>query len=245
MKRLLATLTLSLFSAPILFASSGADWGYNGEHGPAHWGDIKGDYAQCSKGKEQSPIDLKWKQPKNDRSIKFHYQKSAFEISDNGHTIKAGFDKGNYIEVEGHKYNLLQLHFHAHSEHSISKKFFPMEMHLVHQDEHGKLAVVGVMFTEGQKNQELEHLLSQIPHEKNHPKKVSEKLAIDMLLPMIHTHYHYMGSLTTPPCSEGVNWNVLNTPIQASAEQIAKFQKLYSANYRPVQGLNGRVPANF
>ncbi len=236
--------TLSIFCV-VSFASEKAHWSYEGEHGPTHWGKFDG-ATLCEEGKEQSPVDLKWKKPASKRKVNFQYQsKLNFKTLDNGHTIQANFPSGNFVQIDGQKFELVQLHFHAHSEHSLSKKYFPLEMHLVHKNADGKLAVVGVLFEEGKENPELNKIWASIPEKKNEEKEANEQIVLLELIPKVHTHYHYMGSLTTPPCSEGVNWNVLNTPISISSSQLAMFTKRYANNYRPIQTPNFRKPANY
>ena len=227
--------------------SHGPHWAYEGKEGPDQWADISHDFHLCREGHEQSPIDLSWKKPKkNGRDIEFSYSSTAAKVVDNGHTIQVNFASGSKLSLEGKTFDLVQMHFHTHSEHSLSKKFFPLEAHFVHKNGKGELAVVGVFFKVGKSNSALESIWSAIP------KKVGEEKLITShdwtpasLLPSIKTHYHYKGSLTTPPCSEGVNWNVLNTPLEISEKQLGEFQKRYTANYRPVQVLHDRTPANY
>lgn len=229
----------------VSFAKEETHWTYGGDHGPTSWGKIEG-ASLCEEGKEQSPVDLKWKKPNENRKVELEYGKqTAFKVLDNGHTIQANFASGNFVSIDGQKFELVQLHFHAHSEHSLSNKFFPLEMHLVHKNADGKLAVLGVFFKEGKENKELNKIWSAIPESKNEEKASQSEIALTKLLPKIHTHYHYMGSLTTPPCSEGVNWNVFNTPLTLSKEQLARFTKIYANNYRPTQDVNDRKPANY
>lgn len=225
---------------------SAPHWTYSGEAGPDHWGDLDPAFSACKAGRAQSPIDLKWKKPKGQHSLHTEYQSSPLKIIDNGHTIQVNFAPGSHAKIGGHKYDLAQVHFHATSEHLVSSKSFPLEAHLVHKDKNGKLAVIGVFFTEGAPHPTLAKIWSNLPKDKG------KEIAIDgaeldpnTLLPASRTHYNYKGSLTTPPCSEGVNWNVLNTPLEASAEQISTFQQLYGGNNRPVQPLHKRAPANF
>lgn len=222
-------------------------WSYSGKTGPQHWGKLEPQYSVCEKGHFQSPINLKWKKPEHQRKIEIKYNPSALRVIDNGHTIQANFDSGSYSVIEGKRYDLLQMHFHSRSEHALSGQTFPLELHLVHKDpDSGKLAVLGVFFKPGKKHPALDALWAHIPPEKNKEWLVKYKqLNPQDFLPQILTHYHYVGSLTTPPCTEGVSWNVLNTPLEASMEQIALFRKFYNANYRPLQNIGDRRPANY
>ncbi|MCB0355438.1 MAG: carbonic anhydrase family protein, partial [Bdellovibrionales bacterium] len=220
-------------------------WTYTGLTGPEMWGDLQEDFTMCKTGQHQSPIDLIWSRPNKNGNMKFEYNDTPYKLVDNGHTIKAEFEKGNHVKIHGENYQLIQVHFHSHSEHSISGKFFPLEAHFVHSNKNGELAVVGVLFVEGNANPYLESMWQQFPAEKN--RKVASTTSFNPanLLPAIKTYYHYDGSLTTPPCSENVNWNVLNTPVELSREQINHFKVLYSKNFRPIQPLNKRKVTNF
>lgn len=214
-------------------------WSYNGQRGPASWGNL------CSSGKQQSPINLTWKAPKQGKKIEFHYGPTKPIFVDNGHTLQLDFPEGNYITVGNEKYSLVQLHWHAESEHLLSGKRNPLEMHLVHKNSKGNLSVVGIFFKIGQSNPLLEQLWKSWPQEKD--RKVELKANIDLTAfePAKPTFYHYVGSLTTPPCTEKVAWNVFNTPMEMSAAQYEMFKKRYHGNYRPVQDLNGRKVANY
>jgi len=227
---------------------NGAHWSYHGEHGPSHWGDLKEDYAMCKKGTQQSPINLKFRNPASDRTLKFDYRSGPLRVIDNGHTVQVNVDPGNSVVINGEKYELLQFHFHETSEHTISGKHYPMELHFVHKNEKGKLAVVGVMLNEnkdGYPHPEIANIWKNIPRTQNKEEKIpSVEINPLRLIPQRLTHYHYQGSLTTPPCSEGVNWNVLNTPIEVSTTQLSQFRKYYTHTNRPVQPWYNRSPAN-
>ena len=214
-------------------------WGYDGENGPTHWGET------CATGKAQSPIDLHWSKPKSNEEIKIDYQSSNFKIIDNGHTLQVNFDPGSKAIIHGKTYALVQMHFHTDSEHSLSGKHFPLELHLVHKDSEGKLAVLGVFIAEGKQNAFIESVFSQFPEVKEKEIIKESKINAKDFIPNSLHHYHYEGSLTTPPCTEGVSWNVLNTPITASSAQIEFFKKHYPHNARPVQNQNGRTLENF
>jgi carbonic anhydrase len=221
-------------------------WAYEGEHGPNSWGEMNAEWNLCSKGHKQSPIDLKWKKPSTGRSISFFYNSSPAEIIDNGHTIQVNLKPGSKVDLDGKVYDLVQFHFHTESEHTIASKHFPLELHFVHKNEAGELAVVGVLFKVGEENESIDKLWKEIPKTKEKAVAFSSKTFDPArFLPSKTTHYHYEGSLTTPPCSEGVNWNVLNTPVELSEKQLQAFQKLYVKNNRPIQSLHSRKPANF
>ncbi len=235
-----------ILSGSTYASSEKPHWSYEGHTGPSQWAHLDDAYSACGKGHEQSPIDLRWKQPQTNHSIEFHYEATRAKIVDNGHTIQINLEPGSKVSLNGSSYDLLQFHFHTQSEHTLSGKHLPLEAHFVHKNEKGQLAVVGVMFKVGKSNPWIEELWDHIPHQKNVESVMSEKtFHPEHLLPKKLTHYHYQGSLTTPPCSEGVNWNVLNTPLELSQKQLDTFQKLYSENNRPVQQVHMRRPANY
>lgn len=239
-----AALTFALGLGP-LNSSQAAEtthphWTYEGEHGPEHWGNMTGEYAACGQGKSQSPIDIAGAQDEAMPDIGFAYKTSKINILNNGHTIQVNYDEGSSITLDGVTYNLLQFHFHDPSEHTVAGKPFAMELHLVHKNAKGELAVVGVLIEEGKENAAFNAVW------KNLPKKADEKIALagpvsaNDLLPKGRAYYRYPGSLTTPPCSEGVSWLVLKEPIQLSAAQIMAFKEIIHENARPVQPLGKR-----
>jgi carbonic anhydrase len=163
-------------------------------------------------------------------------------IIDNGHTVQVNYGAGSSMSVDGKRYDLVQFHFHRPSEETIDGKAYPMEAHLVHKDAEGHLAVVAVLLKQGKESPFLRALWANLPAEKE-KEKVVGKVSINAasLLPKNHAYYTFPGSLTTPPCSEGVTWFVLTTPVDLSSSQVARFEKIYPHNARPTQPLNGRV----
>jgi len=224
------------------YAAEHQHWEYKGEHGAAKWGDISPEFAPCKLGKEQSPIDIKSAEKADLKPIEFNYKDSAVTVLNNGHTIQFNYDKGSFIKVGDDQYELIQFHFHTPSEEKINGKPYSMVAHLVHKNAEGKLAVVGVLMQEGkQENKFLKSLWSELPAQQSEPKVLANKTTnIAQFLPAKNAYYTFNGSLTTPPCSEGVRWFVLKEPVQISAEQHAAFQKIFPLNARPVQPLNGR-----
>jgi carbonic anhydrase len=221
-------------------------WSYAGEQGPSHWATLNPEFSLCGPGKEQSPINLVWHRPrKKGGEIEFHYKTSAFTVIDDGHTIRADFAPGNYITLGGDRYDLEQVHFHSGSEHTIAGVSMPMELHLVHKNEKGEFAVLGVVLIQGPADGAIQLIWDSIPPHKNVAQKAAASLNPIDFIPKQRTHYSYVGSLTTPPCTEGVNWNVFNTPLTLSKAQILAFRKIYSANSRPVQPLNERQVVNY
>ena len=220
-------------------------WGYTGHGGPEHWGELSDDYKMCMLGKNQSPIDLR-----TDSAFKtelppiiFSYHAGVSEIVDNGHTEEVDINPGSYIMLDGIKFELKQFHFHTPSENTINGRYYPLEAHFVHVDNAGNIAVLALMFEYGKKNETLERMWRKLPE------KAGEKVGCSMtsadvmaLLPKDKSYYRFNGSLTTPPCSEGVRWLVLKTPVTVSEDQVQKFAKIMGhANNRPVQPLNARV----
>lgn len=218
-----------------------AAWGYEAENGPDVWGQLDPGYVLCAEGTLQSPIDLVDAASAELPAIVFNYQPSVMDVHNNGHTIEVAPAEENRIEIDGTVYELLQFHFHAPSEHTLAGRSFDMEMHLVHRNEEGTLAVIGVLIGQGNENAAFNTMWEQLPAAPGETNRV-ENAAIDAddLLPDDRSTYRYDGSLTTPPCSEGVRWNVLTTPIELSETQIAAFKALVHDNNRPVQPLNER-----
>lgn len=211
-------------------AESHTHWTYDGNTGPAFWGDLSPEYAACGTGKEQSPIDVDTVKEENLVNLAFDYHPSSVNIINNGHTVEAVYDPGSSFTVDGVQYNLKQFHFHAPSEHTVDGQSAAMEMHLVHENAEGKKAVVGILINEGS------DATLAVPE----PEATGQINAADFL-PSDQTTFRYEGSLTTPPCTEGVSWFVMIHPIELSAQQIAAFTTIYNHNNRPVQSLNGRT----
>jgi carbonic anhydrase len=218
----------------------GAHWGYEGDGGPEHWGELNKDYAACSKGESQSPIDITGAAKGKLSKIKFNYKPTKLNILNNGHTVQVNYDKGSSIEVGGEKYRLLQFHFHTPSEHTVDGRSFGMEMHLVHKSNKGELAVVGVLLDKGAENKAFKIIWENLPEKANQKKSVKVSVNAADLMPSSKVYYAYSGSLTTPPCSEGVKWHVLRTPLEMSEEQIDIIHSIIHDNNRPVQSLNDR-----
>lgn len=217
-------------------------WGYDGEGAPAHWGSLKPEYATCSSGLLQSPININKTISAALDSLAFSYKESPLRIINTGHSIQVNYAPGSFITVDGQTFELLQFNFHAPSEHTVNGSFSDMEMQLVHKNSKDESAVIGVMLKKGAPNNIIQVLWDNIPAEINKENAV-DGISINAtgLLPKDTSYYHYYGSLTTPPCSEGVNWSVLKTPIEVSEEQIAKFRSVMGVdNNRPVFPVNKR-----
>jgi len=216
-------------------------WSYDGEAGPAAWAQLKPEYAQCAIGKRQSPIDIRDGIVVQLDAVKFDYRPSGFSVVDNGHTVQVNVAPGNSIEVLGRRYDLVQFHFHRPSEERINGRQFDMVVHLVHKDADGRLAVVAVLLERGAAQSVVQSVWNNLPLEQNEPVAAPSAIDLNQLLPDDRRYYTYMGSLTTPPCSEGVLWMVMKKPVPIAAEQINVFAKLYPMNARPLQAASGRL----
>jgi carbonic anhydrase len=217
------------------------DWSYKGKTGPEHWGHLSPGYVLCDTGKSQSPIDISKTVTADLGAIGFDYKKTPLRIVNRGHDVKVNYSGNSLIKVGGKTYKLAQFHFHSPSENTCDGNPYDMEMHLVHQDTQDNLAVVGVFFRKGKENPVIQLLWDNIPTEVN-KEKALENISVNAsdLLPADRGYYHFDGSLTTPPCDEGVKWYVLKTPLEVSEAQVERFLSLIGPNARPVQPLNGR-----
>jgi carbonic anhydrase len=220
-----------------------AHWSYQGAGSPEQWGKLNAEYAACAAGKRQSPIDIKDGAKLELEPIKFDYKPSALRIIDNGHTVQVNYAEGSSITVAGERYELQQFHFHRPSEERIDGRVYDMVAHLVHRSADGRLAVVAVLFeTAPQPNAFIRGLWPHLPLEQGREVSPTDvQIDASNVLPDVRTYYAYMGSLTTPPCTEGVLWLVMKTPVPLAQEQVAVFGKVYSMNARPVQAPNGRL----
>jgi carbonic anhydrase len=239
MKKMLFVLGMLLLSNSS-FSAEGAHWAYSGEAGPDNWAKLSPEYSACA-GKNQSPINLSGFIEAKLKPIAFNYKGGSAEILNNGHTVQINVLPASSISVDGIQFKLTQFHFHAPSENRINGKSFPMEAHLVHADKAGNLAVVAVMFTEGKANKALEKAWAQMPKNEGDTLSLPPGISPLAILPTNREYYRYNGSLTTPPCSEGVRWLVMKHPISASKKQIEEFvHVMHHPNNRPLQAVNAR-----
>ena len=215
-------------------------WSYSGEVGTQAWGGLRAEFSQCSSGQRQSPIDIREGIAVDLEPVRFNYQSSSFGVVDNGHTVQVNVAAGNFIELGGRRFELQQFHFHRPSEERIDGRQFDMVAHLVHKDTEGKLAVVAVLLDRGSVQPVVQTVWNNLPLEKNQETKARVTLDLTQLLPADRRYYTYMGSLTTPPCSEGVQWVVMRHPVAVSQEQVDIFARMYPMNARPLQAASGR-----
>jgi len=239
---LVAISAMTVASMPVYAGGTKAHWGYEGHSGPNHWAELSDQFATCGSGTRQSPIDIRKGVAMKATlpNITFDYKPAALEVFNNGHTIQANYTSGSGIEIDGKHFDLLQFHFHTPSENTVEGRPYPMEMHLVHKNKQGKLAVVSVFIKRGKHNEVIQKLWDTMPDKVGDKHALSQHLTATDLLPSQRSFSHFKGSLTTPPCSEGVNWYVMDKPIELSQAQIKKFAKVIGHNARPVQSLNDR-----
>jgi carbonic anhydrase len=234
----------SLLALPAFTAAQEAHpphWAYEGREGAENWGKLNSSYAACSIGHTQSPIDIKDAKKADLPVLKFDYHAVPLSIIDNGHTIQVYYPAGSTLTVGEKTYTLKQFHFHHPSEEHVNGKGFHLVAHLVHADADGRLAVVAVLFELGSANSLIDTLWKNIPSEKEKSQDIpSVSIQVYNLLPNDLGYFTYAGSLTTPPCSEGVSWYVLRSPATVSPQQVAAFAKMYTMNARPIQPTKGR-----
>ena len=234
---------VALASSSAFAASDPVEWSYEGDTtGPANWGGLSTDFSACAEGRMQSPIDISEPGAVGDLALSLSYDAGPLEIRNPGKTIRVDFEPGSRMESGGTTFGLLQVHFHTPSEHTVDGEHFPLTAHFVHTTKYARLGVLAVMFVPGEKNAELQKIIDAAGDADAEP-TVVDGVTFDPngLLPPDRDIYRYMGSLTTPPCSEGVHWHVLEQPVEASAEQIAALEDLMGMNARPVQALNNRL----
>jgi carbonic anhydrase len=237
-----ASVVLALLSTVSLAKGSGAHWGYTGHDNPANWGELSPKYKMCSMGKNQSPINVTTSLDAELEAINPAYRSNSKEVLNNGHTIQVNVEAGSTLIVDGILFELKQFHFHTPSENHIDGKSFPLEAHFVHLDKDGNIAVLALMFEEGEENKALSKVWAKMPKGVN--KKSALKLSdiSEALLPKNRDYYRFNGSLTTPPCSEGVRWLVLKTPVSVSKAQVETFlHTMHHPNNRPIQATNARI----
>jgi len=217
-------------------------WGYSGKLAPEHWADLCPSYALARNGERQSPIDITEPVSQSLPPLTFSYRPIPLKILNNGLTLRVDCDKLCKIQIADTTYHLVQFHFHVPSEHTVDGKQADMEAHFVHRAADGTLAVVGVLLRKGNHNGVYDRLCNLLPTKPGEVRE-DERHDIDLLelLPNDHAYFQYPGSLTTPPCTENVNWLVLTDPVEISSDQFQLFRKLINNTARPVQPLNGRT----
>ncbi len=218
----------------------GGTWDYTGPGGPEHWGDLRSDYATCATGMMQSPIDITGVVKAELPPMEFHYRLPGMPAAENnGHTLRITIPEGRFIIVDGKRYDLVRIKFHSPSENTVAGHAFAMSAHFIHRDISGETAIVAVMFEPGETNPALNKIWKKMP-ERAGGRAHFLTLDIEPLLPRDRSYYAFTGSLTEPPCTEGVRWFVLKTPVPIGKEQLDKFREIFQGNARPIQPANGR-----
>ncbi len=234
--------TMALMTGCATDEAHNTHWGYTGHNTPETWGHLSEKYRTCGVGLNQSPINITHSLHAHLPPLNPSYRSSSKNITDNGHTVQVNMLPGSTLTIDGKTYELKQFHFHSPSENHINGQSFPLEAHFVHLDKEGHIAVVAVMFKEGRANPVLEKIWSKMPTKEGETNALVLSKVAQALLPKDKHYYRFNGSLTTPPCTEGVKWFVLKTPLTASKEQIEKFHHLmHHNNNRPIQPLDARV----
>ncbi len=224
-------------------------WSYTGETGPEKWMNVNSNYEACGRGELQSPINIEIKAEADQQEavklaeqISLNYDQAIFAVENNGHTIEANSTTlENSLLINNKEFKLTGIHFHSPSEHQLNGQYFDMEAHLYHESEEGHLAVIGLFIESGEENQVLAEMWDEIPtNGKEAAKILKNPVDLQLLLPEQKSVYQYVGSLTSPPCTEGVTWFILEQPIEMSDDQINRFSSIFLQNNRPIQELNGR-----
>jgi carbonic anhydrase len=247
------SVTFGLLTVAVLCLPTGASaqwktpWTYEGARGADHWSELDPAYAACNAGKEQSPIDIRNAEMAELPAIKFDYKSGPLKyLINNGYTIRVNYHdgpgSGNFLIVGGTRYQLTQFHFHRPSEEYVNGKPYEMVAHFMHQASDGKVVGVAVLLQAGHANSTVEKIWEHMPKTKGKEEEIpGVEINPAGLVPHDTAYYMYMGSITAPPCTEGVTWIVLKVPMEISTEQIAAFDQLYPHDVRPLQPLNGRI----
>jgi carbonic anhydrase len=231
-------------TAPLLAQSSATSpaWSYEGANGPAHWGELSPAYSACATGKQQSPIDIRKPAAAKLPPLQFDYKPALLKLVNTGHTVQVNFPPGNWLTVGDARYELKQLHFHRPSEERVDGQGSDMVVHLVHASIKGETAVIAILLRRGAANATIQKIWAAIPKVAGQEREIAgTQVNPSDFLPQTKAYYTYQGSLTTPPCTEGVTWFILDARGAVSVEQLREFGKIFPANARPVQSLNGRV----
>lgn len=216
-------------------------WTYSSDRGPDSWADLDAAYAMCDIGRAQSPVDLTPAEPGERGDLAVSYHLNRLTSVDTHRTLKIEAEPGGVLTYAGRQYDFVELHFHAPSEHAESGSLADLEAHFVHRAPDGSLAVVGVFFDETEDPQPVDEVLSAIPPEAGGTSTDEHLRDIQRLIPLGSRRYRYLGSLTTPPCSEGVQWIVMEDHQSVGRSALASYRNRYPANNRPIQPRNDRV----
>ena len=217
-------------------------FGYEGANGPKAWGNLSAAYIACKQGHVQSPINIRGARKEALPPIEFHYMDAPLKIVNNGHSVQVDYAPGSWITVGDDKYELRQFHFHHPSEEHINGRGFDLSLHLVHANSQGKLAVVAILLEHGKANDAVRRIFDNFPQSEGQEEEVAgAPINASAFLPPTLGYYTFQGSLTTPPCTEGITWFVLKTPEEVSSYEVGAFAKLYPYDARPIQPTEGRT----
>jgi carbonic anhydrase len=240
MKRAALGLGVLLACANAWAVTPDTHWDYSGEAGPENWAKLTPEFGACA-GKNQAPVDLTGFVEADLAPLQLSYTAGASKVVNTGHTVQVIYEPGSHLTLNGRQYDLLQFHFHMPSENQIKGQSYPLEGHLVHADKNGNLAVIALMFKDGERNAALARFWNALPTA-GQTQQITPIADVTELLPSSLDYYRFNGSLTTPPCTEGVRWLVLKQPVVASHEQIEALKKAVGhTNNRPLQPLNARI----
>lgn len=252
---LIAALSLSVSVSSNAFAEDGHSgavsaaaskshaphWGYVGSDAAHRWGDLAAEFEACKKGVQQSPINIDQIVQEALPPLNGSFNKTPLEVVNNGHTVQVNYAPGSGFSAYNKDFALLQFHFHTPSEHYVDGAPYPMEVHFVHKATDGTLGVIGVMMKVGAHNPVIEGIWQNVPVAGATKKVDGVSITASDLMPTSQSYYKYDGSLTTPPCSEGVKWHVMKEPIEISADQLKAFMAVFPVNARPIQPISGRL----
>lgn len=219
-------------------ASAGAQstpWSYSGKTGPDRWAKLDGAYLSCTNGHEQSPLDIRGAKPSNLAPLELHYRTGQIKIVNDGHTIQGIPEPGSYLSAGGHRYDLVQFQFHHPSEEAVKGQLSDMEVQLLHKDAEGKMVILSARMKEGNPNVVLAALWPLLPKQAGQSATTTDMVNPAGLLPADRSYWTYQGSLTTPPCTEGIGWFVFKQEVEISRDQLQSFSQLYPRNSRPLQ----------
>ena len=241
--RLTALAAFALGAATMAGAQTQAQWDYLGKNGPLNWGKLNPAYRACSKGHEQSPIDIRGARlNKGLKPIEFHYIAGPVTLENDGHTVVVHVDPGSYMIANGVRYNLLEFDFHHPGEMAVRGKLSDMDIDLVHQSADGKMAVIEVRLRESLDfpNATLATLFADLPTKRGQTERIKDMVNPGGLLPGDRGYWTFMGSLATPPCTEGVRWFVFEDSVSISRTQLRAFGDIFKIDSRPLQDTHGR-----
>ncbi|KAM0861277.1 hypothetical protein ACQ4PT_046010 [Festuca glaucescens] len=251
-----ALLLFTSFLTALACDTNGVEFGYFGSLGPKHWGRLNPNFTRCAKGMTQSPIDIKTDEVVYNPSLgRLHrdYAAANATLVDNIFNIALRYeDAPGTVDIDGVKYTLKNIHWHSPSEHTINGQRFAVEQHMVHISDAGNVTVVSILYRLGRPEpflMQIQDKLSELYVEACRAEKGAPipagVVSMWSLRRYTHAYYRYVGSLTTPPCTENIIWNILGQVREMTMEQaaalIAPLEKGYRRNNRPTQQLNGRT----